>query len=60
MEKREDFTRNNVLHLWPFVIKDLKKLGAKILYPKFCLGNINHISKCHEVLNQMHNYVILF
>lgn len=45
VERREDFTRNNVLHLWPFVIKDLKQLGAKILYPKFCLGNINHISK---------------
>ncbi|PIK49041.1 putative protein-methionine sulfoxide oxidase MICAL2 isoform X9 [Apostichopus japonicus] len=44
VEMREDFTRNNVLHLWPFVIKDLKRLGAKILYPKFCLGNINHIS----------------
>ncbi|KAJ8039072.1 [F-actin]-monooxygenase MICAL3 [Holothuria leucospilota] len=44
IEKRENFTRNNVLHLWPFVIKDLRKLGAKVLYPKFCPGNIDHIS----------------
>lgn len=27
IEKRADFSRNNVLHLWPFVIADLKNLG---------------------------------
>ena len=30
IEKRKSFTRNNVLHLWPFVIEDLKMLGTKI------------------------------
>ena len=45
VEKRDYFTRNNVLHMWPFVIHDLKLLGAKILYPKFCTGNREHISK---------------
>ncbi|CAB4061428.1 MICAL [Lepeophtheirus salmonis] len=44
VEKRTSFTRNNVLHLWPFVIEDLKSLGAKVLYPKFCTGSMNHIS----------------
>ena len=44
MEKRESFTRNNVLHLWPWVIEDLKSLGAKHFYPRFCTGTMNHIS----------------
>ena len=44
MEKRASFTRNNVLHLWPFVIEDLKMLGTKNFYPKFCTGSMNHIS----------------
>ena len=38
VEKRDRFSRNNVLHLWPFVIHDLKSLGAKAFYPKFCAG----------------------
>lgn len=46
VEKRERFSRHNVLHLWPFVIDDLKNLGAKIFYPKFCAGSIDHISIC--------------
>jgi len=44
MEKRTSFTRNNVLHLWPWVIEDLKSLGAKHFYPRFCTGTMNHIS----------------
>ncbi|CAJ0605980.1 unnamed protein product [Cylicocyclus nassatus] len=44
VEQRERFSRNNVLHLWEFVIQDLKSLGAKIFYPKFCTGSIEHIS----------------
>ncbi|XP_067940101.1 protein-methionine sulfoxide oxidase mical3b-like isoform X3 [Watersipora subatra] len=44
VEKRDGFSRNNVLHLWPFVIHDLKSLGAKAFYPKFCAGSIDHIS----------------
>ncbi|KAF6034575.1 hypothetical protein EB796_007115 [Bugula neritina] len=44
VEKRDRFSRNNVLHLWPFVIHDLKSLGAKVFYPKFCAGSIDHIS----------------
>lgn len=46
VEKRDRFSRNNVLHLWPFVISDLKQLGAKKFYGKFCAGAIDHISKC--------------
>ena len=45
IEKRTSFTRNNVLHLWPFVIEDLKMLGTKQFFPKFCTGSMNHISK---------------
>lgn len=45
VEKRDRFSRNNVLHIWPFVIHDLKNLGAKIFYPKFCAGSIDHISE---------------
>uniref|UniRef100_UPI00358FD04D F-actin-monooxygenase mical1-like isoform X2 n=1 Tax=Myxine glutinosa TaxID=7769 RepID=UPI00358FD04D len=44
VEKREDFLRNNVLHLWPFNIHDLRELGAKTFYGKFCAGSIDHIS----------------
>lgn len=45
VEKRTEFTRNNVLHLWPFLLSDFKSLGAKKLYGKFCAGAIDHISK---------------
>ena len=45
VEKRDDFSRNNVLHLWPFIVEDLRNLGAKILFPQFCSGGINHISE---------------
>ncbi|NXS49110.1 MICA2 monooxygenase, partial [Balaeniceps rex] len=44
MEKRDTFSRNNVLHLWPFTIHDLRGLGAKKFYGKFCAGSIDHIS----------------
>ncbi|XP_049339588.1 protein-methionine sulfoxide oxidase mical3a isoform X3 [Astyanax mexicanus] len=44
LEKRDAFSRNNVLHLWPFTIQDLRGLGAKKFYGKFCAGSIDHIS----------------
>lgn len=44
IEKRDTFSRNNVLHLWPYTIHDLKGLGAKKFYGKFCAGAIDHIS----------------
>ncbi|XP_077356434.1 protein-methionine sulfoxide oxidase mical3b-like isoform X2 [Festucalex cinctus] len=44
LEKRDAFSRNNVLHLWPFTIHDLRGLGAKKFYGKFCAGSIDHIS----------------
>eukprot|EP00117_Sycon_ciliatum_P020834 scpid10214/ scgid4894/ Protein-methionine sulfoxide oxidase MICAL3; Molecule interacting with CasL protein 3 len=43
VEKRNSMTRNNVLHLWPFCIEDLRLLGAKKFYGKFCAGAIDHI-----------------
>lgn len=45
VEKRNSFSRNNVLHLWPFLINDLRNLGAKKFFGKFCAGAIDHISK---------------
>ncbi|KAM7003564.1 F-actin-monooxygenase mical2b isoform 2-T2 [Tautogolabrus adspersus] len=47
IEKRDSFSRNNVLHLWPFTIHDLRGLGAKKFYGKFCAGSIDHISIRH-------------
>ncbi|XP_078271384.1 F-actin-monooxygenase mical2b isoform X3 [Rhinoraja longicauda] len=44
LEKRETFGRNNVLHLWPSTIHDLRALGAKKFHGKFCAGAIDHIS----------------
>ena len=44
VESRQDFTRNNVLKLWKFLIEDLKSLGMKNFFPQFCNGDINHIS----------------
>ncbi|XP_069084151.1 F-actin-monooxygenase MICAL3 isoform X14 [Pleurodeles waltl] len=44
VEKRDAFSRNNVLHLWPFTINDLRGLGAKKFHGKFCAGAIDHIS----------------
>ncbi|NXP78521.1 MICA1 monooxygenase, partial [Ramphastos sulfuratus] len=44
LEKRDSFSRNNVLHLWPFTIHDLRMLGAKKFYGRFCTGMLDHIS----------------
>ena len=46
LEKRESFARNNVLHLWPYTIHDLRGLSAKKFYGKFCTGALDHISEC--------------
>ncbi|XP_017169310.1 F-actin-monooxygenase MICAL1 isoform X5 [Mus musculus] len=44
VEKRIKFSRHNVLHLWPFTIHDLRALGAKKFYGRFCTGTLDHIS----------------
>ncbi|KAK2182205.1 hypothetical protein NP493_363g01001 [Ridgeia piscesae] len=44
VEKRDRYSRNNVLHLWPYLIHDLKALGAKKFFGKFCASSIDHIS----------------
>ncbi|KAL4107014.1 hypothetical protein PRIC1_005049 [Phytophthora ramorum] len=36
LEKRTKFSRENMLHLWPWVVQDLATLGAKVLFSKFC------------------------
>lgn len=50
VEMRDRFSRNNVLHLWPFLITDLKNLGAKLFFGKFCAGTIDHISESNILL----------
>lgn len=49
VEKRTKFSRHNVLHLWPFTIHDLRALGAKKFYGRFCTGTLDHISKSFMV-----------
>ena len=44
IDSRKEFGRNNILHLWPFCIADLKALGAKSFFGKFCSGAIDHCS----------------
>ena len=51
VEKRDSFSRNNVVHLWPFAINDLRGLGVKLFYPKFCSGTIDHISKLYYLFS---------
>ena len=44
LEKRGEFTRNNVLKLWKFCVEDLKLLGIKKFYGEFSTGSLCHIS----------------
>lgn len=50
VEKRTSFSRNNVLHLWPFLIHDFRSLGAKRFYGKFCSGSLDHIGLYYFIL----------
>jgi len=43
IEKRTYIGRNNILHLWPYTVRYLNTLGAKIFYPKFGVGGMDHI-----------------
>lgn len=59
VEKRSSFSRNNVLHLWPFLIDDLKSLGAKKFYGKFCAGAIDHIGGfLYTLCNNALTYIV--
>ena len=43
IEQRRTFTRANILKLWPFLVHDLRGLGAKIFFPHYCTGGLMHI-----------------
>jgi hypothetical protein len=43
LEQRRSFTRANILKLWPFMVHDLRTLGAKVFFPQFCTGGLTHI-----------------
>ena len=49
VEKRTHFSRNNCVHLWPFVVADLRNLGAKVFYSKLGAGGIDHICEFKSV-----------
>ena len=51
IDMRSYISRNNVLHLWPFVIQDIKLLGGKIFHSRFCVGAIDHVSKWYSSVN---------
>lgn len=61
VEKRDSFSRNNVLHLWPFLIYDLKALGAKKFFGKFCAGSIDHISELIDLclVSAVYGFILL-
>eukprot|EP01087_Luapelamoeba_hula_P010379 TRINITY_DN2746_c0_g1_i2.p1 TRINITY_DN2746_c0_g1~~TRINITY_DN2746_c0_g1_i2.p1 ORF type:complete len:599 (+),score=74.30 TRINITY_DN2746_c0_g1_i2:208-2004(+) len=40
IDKRYDFSRNNLLHVWDVSIRELRNIGAKTFYPQFCIGGI--------------------
>ena len=52
VEMRTDFTRANILKLWPFLVTDLRNLGAKLFFPQFCCGGLKHIGtkRLQEIL----------
>ncbi|KAF0689398.1 Aste57867_19160 [Aphanomyces stellatus] len=39
VEKRTNFNRENILHLFPWVVHDLTVLGAKFFYRQFCMSS---------------------
>ncbi len=43
VERRDDFTRHNILKLWKFLVHDFKQLGVKKFIGNFCSGQINHV-----------------
>ena len=43
MEKRTEYSRNNLLHIWHSTIRDLKNIGAKFFHPQFCVGGIKYV-----------------
>ncbi|KAG7401292.1 hypothetical protein PHYBOEH_002096 [Phytophthora boehmeriae] len=45
LEKRTNFIRENMLHLWPWVVQDLASLGSRIFFPHFCKSKMYfHVS----------------
>lgn len=44
VELRTEFSRKNCLHLWPFMVEDLRSLHIKYFYPSFCSGAVEHVN----------------
>ena len=57
VEKRGSFSRNNSLHLWPFLITDLRSLGTKKFYGKFATGSLDHICKFNSYMCKFNSYM---
>lgn len=58
LEKRDSFSRNNVLHLWPYTIYDLRGLAAKKFYGKFCTGALDHISMSTSTILDQPDFLV--
>ena len=43
IEKRQTFSRHNVVKLWPSGVYYLKSVGVKYFFPSFCSGGMEHI-----------------
>ena len=56
VEKRSSLSRNNSLHLWPFLIADLRNLGAKKFYGKFATGSLDHICTSSAIRSRVSVY----
>lgn len=44
IEKRDKFSRHNVLLLWEYSVDYFKRIGVKALYPRLCVGSLYHVS----------------
>lgn len=44
VDRRDTFSRNNVLHIWPYLVTLLRALGVKVFEPSLGTGEVNHIA----------------
>ena len=44
LERRREFSRNNVVHIWPSTLDLLKHLGVKYFHKKLGAGGLHHVA----------------
>ncbi|RHY26995.1 hypothetical protein DYB32_007123, partial [Aphanomyces invadans] len=50
VEKRSNFNREQILHLFPWVVHDLTKLGAKMFYPQSAVDEFSWAKQYNQSL----------